>query len=45
MEDLANNSQHTEKVASLFNDLMEFQKTMNDCLDLKDTYKKVAPLP
>lgn len=45
MKDLANNSKYTEKVASLFKDLMELQKTMNDSLDLKDTYKKVVKLP
>ncbi len=45
MKDLANNSKYTEKVASLFNDLMKLQKTMNDSLDLKDTYKKVVNLP
>jgi arylsulfatase A-like enzyme len=45
MKDLANNSKYTEKVASLFNDLMTLQKTMNDSLDLKDTYKKVVKLP
>lgn len=44
IKDLANDSKYAEKVTLLFNDLMELQKTMNDSLNLKDTYEKVAKL-
>ncbi len=40
MTDLADDPQYKEKVRSLFDDLIELQKTMDDPLDLKDTYNE-----
>ena len=45
IKDLATQPHYNEKVKTLFKDLMELQKTMNDSLDLKDTYEKVVKLP
>jgi arylsulfatase A-like enzyme len=45
INDLAIQPHYNEKVKTLFKDLMELQKTMNDSLDLKDTYEKVVKLP
>lgn len=40
-KDLAGKPQYRKKVETLFKDLLELQKTMNDTLDLEPTYKKV----
>jgi arylsulfatase A-like enzyme len=45
MNDLATQPQYKEKVSTLFKDLMELQKTMNDSLDLQPTYEKVVGIP
>ncbi|SHK00307.1 sulfatase-like hydrolase/transferase [Pseudozobellia thermophila] len=41
MHNLADNPEYSEKVETLFADLMELQKTMDDDLSLKEIYEKV----
>ena len=41
MNDLAANPEYKEKVKSLFADLLELQKTMDDELDLSGLYDKM----
>ncbi|MFT6996215.1 MAG: arylsulfatase A-like enzyme, partial [Maribacter sp.] len=45
INDLATQPQYKENVSTLFKDLMELQKTMNDSLDLQSTYEKVVGTP
>ena len=45
INDLATQPQYKENVSTLFKDLMELQKTMNDSLDLQSTYEKVVGIP
>jgi len=40
MNDLADNPEYADKVKTLFADLLELQKTMDDKLDLSDLYTK-----
>jgi len=41
MNDLANMPEHSERVKTLFADLLELQKTMDDELSLQEIYEKV----
>ena len=41
MNDLAANPEYSEKVETLFADLLELQKTMNDKLSLQEIYEKM----
>ncbi|NIJ45487.1 arylsulfatase A-like enzyme [Wenyingzhuangia heitensis] len=41
MNNLANNAEYKEKVNSLFKDLLELQKNMNDPLDISEIYKSL----
>jgi len=41
MNDLANRPQYAEKVKTLFADLLELQKTMDDKLSLQEIYEKI----
>lgn len=41
MNDLADNPIYSEKVKTLFTELLELQKTMGDTLDLQDIYDKI----
>ncbi|MFS4446994.1 sulfatase-like hydrolase/transferase [Maribacter sp. 2307UL18-2] len=42
MNDLANNSTYKEKVQTLFQELLQLQKELNDPLDLTELYQKIA---
>ena len=42
MNDLAEHSEHKEKVTTMFVALLELQKQMNDSLDLNNTYQKTV---
>ncbi len=42
MNDLAENKMYSEKVKSLFEDLMQLQKDMNDPLDISHIYRKLS---
>ena len=41
MNDLAESPEYKEKVKTLFKDLLELQKTMDDKLDLSELYNKI----
>ena len=41
MKDLSESPEYKEKVKTLFADLLELQKTMEDKLDLNDLYNKM----
>lgn len=41
MNDLANNPEYSDKVKTLFNDLMQLQEKMDDKLELGDLYNKM----
>ncbi|WP_149304672.1 sulfatase-like hydrolase/transferase [Pareuzebyella sediminis] len=45
MNDLSENPEYSEKVKTLFTDLLELQKKMNDKLSLQKIYEKVLTTP